>query len=122
MLFEFCPCECCVLCLVYVVASVNFSLTVFLQYMIILFLLFLIQFSLACACLAMNDDQKDALATRGWKYASNKTRYDVQSIFNCCGLTRPDLPVTHTMGHPPCAGVSIYIYIISILFFFNIIH
>lgn len=75
-------------------------------YMIILFLLFLIQFSLACACLAMNDDQKDALATRGWKYASNKTRYDVQSIFNCCGLARTDLPVTHIMGHPPCAGIA----------------
>ncbi|XP_029646715.1 tetraspanin-13 isoform X2 [Octopus sinensis] len=74
-------------------------------YMIILFLLFLIQFSLACACLAMNDAQKDSLAIRGWKLAGNKTRYDVQYVFNCCGLQEVNAPVLLNTGHPVCSGI-----------------
>ncbi|KAK2155422.1 hypothetical protein LSH36_241g07013 [Paralvinella palmiformis] len=38
-------------------------------YMIILFLLFLMQFSIACACLAMNDEQRESLAKQGWRLA-----------------------------------------------------
>lgn len=37
------------------------SLT-FSQYMVILFLLFLVQFSVACACLAVNSEQQEILA------------------------------------------------------------
>ena len=81
------------------------TLTV-LQYMIILFLLFLLQFALACACLAVNAEQKDALAEQGWRLASNETRSDVQRQFNCCGFKDPNLAFNETLGHPPCITVS----------------
>lgn len=39
-----------------------YFLNCILQYMLILFLLFLIQFSIACACLAVNTKQQEQLA------------------------------------------------------------
>lgn len=71
-------------------------------YMIILFLLFLLQFALACACLAVNPDQKDQLAKEGWRFASNGTRSDVQRTFNCCGFEDQNLPDNESLGHPIC--------------------
>lgn len=78
-----------------------------LQYMVILFLVFLLQFSLACACLAVNGDQKDALAEQGWKMSSNKTRSEVQYQFECCGFSQHNLPENDILGHPPCSNVSV---------------
>ncbi|XP_076455544.1 tetraspanin-13-like isoform X1 [Babylonia areolata] len=75
-------------------------------YMIILFLLFLLQFALACACLAVNADQKDALAEQGWKLASDETRNDVQRQFDCCGFQNRNLPSNQSLGHPKCQGVA----------------
>ncbi|KAL8605805.1 hypothetical protein ACOMHN_066525 [Nucella lapillus] len=75
-------------------------------YMIILFLLFLLQFALACACLAVNSDQKEALAKQGWRLASNKTRSDVQRQFDCCGYSDPNLGANETLGHPMCNDTS----------------
>ncbi|XP_005111115.1 tetraspanin-13 isoform X2 [Aplysia californica] len=75
-------------------------------YMIILFVLFLLQFSLACACLAVNTDQKDSLAEQGWRMSGAVTRTQVQSQFNCCGFKDQDLNVEDALGHPPCAAVS----------------
>ncbi|XP_076452551.1 tetraspanin-13-like isoform X2 [Babylonia areolata] len=71
-------------------------------YMIILFLLFLLQFALACACLAVNGEQKDALAEEGWRLASNPTRQDVQRQFNCCGFKDHKLGANESLGHPSC--------------------
>ena len=85
--------------------KVMLTLTI-VQYMIILFLLFLLQFALACACLAVNAEQKDALAEQGWRMASNETRSDVQRQFNCCGFKDPNLAFNETLGHPPCITVS----------------
>lgn len=45
-------------------------LTYFIQYMVILFMLFLIQFSVACACLAVNPDQQEKLAQQVWIFFS----------------------------------------------------
>ena len=81
-----------------------------LQYMIILFLLFLLQFSLACALLAVNPEQKDSLAKKGWSMASGTLSSQVQRHFNCCGLINVN-SLNHTSGegpdysHPPC-GVT----------------
>lgn len=64
-------------------------------YMLILFLLFLIQFSIACACLAVNTKQQEQLAEQGWKRVGYDLKGKVQTTFNCCGfngtsLTLPD--------------------------------
>ncbi|KAL5009777.1 hypothetical protein ScPMuIL_012082 [Solemya velum] len=71
-------------------------------YMIILFLLFLLQFSLACACLAVNSNQRDDLFRKGWKLSSNQTRAEVQFNFNCCGLEDQSLNSSDPAGHPSC--------------------
>jgi len=55
-------------------------------YMVVLFILFIIQFSIACACLAVDDKTQSALARTGWDSADNDTHIEVQNIFNCCGF------------------------------------
>ncbi|KAH9514301.1 Tetraspanin-31 [Bulinus truncatus] len=73
-------------------------------YMIILFLLFLLQFALACACLAVNADQKDSLAEHGWKMASAPTKAEVQNQFDCCGFKEQNMDDNLPEGHPPCGA------------------
>ena len=55
-------------------------------YMLILFLLFLIQFSIACACLAVNTKQQEQLAEQGWRPITDDLKAQVQTTFNCCGF------------------------------------
>jgi len=55
-------------------------------YMIILFLVFLIQFFFAVACLAMTDKQIQSTVETGWDSASNATLCVAQQRFDCCGL------------------------------------
>ncbi|XP_011054109.1 PREDICTED: tetraspanin-13 isoform X1 [Acromyrmex echinatior] len=64
-------------------------------YMLILFLLFLIQFSIACACLAVNTKQQEQLAEQGWRRVGPDLRAKVQTTFNCCGFN-----ITTQVDHP----------------------
>lgn len=73
--------------------------------MIILFVLFLLQFALACACLAVNAEQKDSLARQGWQMSEPMTKDDVQHQFNCCGFEEQNLNVSYPLGHPACQAV-----------------
>ncbi|XP_012058825.1 PREDICTED: tetraspanin-13 [Atta cephalotes] len=57
-------------------------------YMLILFLLFLIQFSIACACLAVNTKQQEQLAEQGWRRVGLDLKMKVQTTFNCCGFNK----------------------------------
>lgn len=79
--------------------------------MLILFLLFLIQFSIACACLAVNAKQQEQLAEqvflflhniiscsnswllsytciifKGWRRVGDDLRAKVEETFHCCGF------------------------------------
>ncbi|XP_044761898.1 tetraspanin-31-B isoform X1 [Coccinella septempunctata] len=56
-------------------------------YMVILFLLFLLQFSVACACLGVNTEQQEQMAEQGWNKGGNSTRIRVQDTFTCCGFS-----------------------------------
>ncbi|KOX74500.1 Tetraspanin-31 [Melipona quadrifasciata] len=75
------------------------------QYMLILFLLFLIQFSIACACLAVNTKQQEQLAEQGWKHA-NELIDKVQETFNCCGFNGTEskicCPYLTELSHTDC--------------------
>jgi len=77
-------------------------------YMIILFLVFLIQFFVAVACLAMTDKQISATVKKGWETTSNETRCAAQIRFNCCGFDKsnsqfaPDCPGFKCSEHAPC--------------------
>lgn len=55
-------------------------------YMIVLFLVFVVQFSVSCACLAINKDQQNQLLEIGWN-KSEATHADVETTLNCCGFS-----------------------------------
>ncbi|CAH0553336.1 unnamed protein product [Brassicogethes aeneus] len=69
-------------------------------YMVILFLLFLIQFSVACACLGVNIAQQEQLAEQGWNKVNNQTKSHVQEKFGCCGFHNEN--DTHPVCSKPC--------------------
>lgn len=74
-------------------------------YMLVLFLLFVIQFSIACACLGVNEAQQVHLVKSGWGLADNGTKRDAQNSFGCCGFysANNSLFVNDTsMQHPAC--------------------
>ncbi|KAK2851922.1 hypothetical protein Q5P01_008198 [Channa striata] len=55
-------------------------------YMVILFLVFLFQFGISCSCLAMNRGQQETLLNSAWGLLNNKTKADLESQLDCCGL------------------------------------
>ncbi|XP_029444890.1 tetraspanin-13 [Rhinatrema bivittatum] len=54
-------------------------------YMIILFLVFVVQFSVSCACLALNKDQQRHLLEVGWNH-TDSAKLDIERSLNCCGF------------------------------------
>jgi tetraspanin-13/31 len=64
--------------------------------MVILFILFVVQFSIACACLAIGNDQQKELAERGWDNASKGNQQRAQIFFNCCGFTHKQFKLNNT--------------------------
>jgi len=70
-------------------------------YMVILFLIFFIQFAIACACLALSDDQKKKIVSSGWKKADGTLKELCQTNLNCCGLNEGDANDLST--HPKCS-------------------
>ncbi|NXX78183.1 TSN13 protein, partial [Urocolius indicus] len=55
------------------------------QYMIILLLDFIVQFSVSCACLALNKEQQSHLLEVGWNN-TDSARTDIERNLNCCGF------------------------------------
>lgn len=55
-------------------------------YMVILFIVFLFQFGISCSCLAMNRGQQETLLNSAWGIMENKTKEDLETQLNCCGL------------------------------------
>ncbi|KAM3872043.1 tetraspanin-31 [Diretmus argenteus] len=55
-------------------------------YMVILFIVFLFQFGISCSCLAMNRAQQETLLSSTWKIMINKTKEDLETQLNCCGM------------------------------------
>ncbi|XP_037532659.1 tetraspanin-13a [Nematolebias whitei] len=53
---------------------------------IVLFLVFVLQFSISCACLALNKDQQNQLLEVGWN-RSESTQKDVEKTLDCCGYS-----------------------------------
>jgi len=55
-------------------------------YMVVLFLIFLIQFSISCAALAINAEDEQQIIEQSWAIADNNTKLDAEKAFDCCGL------------------------------------
>ncbi|XP_058806125.1 tetraspanin-13 [Phymastichus coffea] len=86
-------------------------------YMLILFLLFLVQFSIACACLAVNTKQQEQLAEQGWLKVDTSLKENVQESFHCCGFNHTIngvdqfmnvLPTNAKPNDPTCDKVNKY--------------
>ncbi|XP_015928531.1 tetraspanin-13 isoform X2 [Parasteatoda tepidariorum] len=67
-------------------------------YMLILFLLFIIQFSIACACLAVSAEQQHQIAMEGWRKAKLPIKIKAQTFFRCYGFENQSLPPDAPLG------------------------
>ncbi|XP_060803658.1 tetraspanin-13 isoform X2 [Amyelois transitella] len=83
-------------------------------YMVILFMLFLVQFSVACACLAVNSEQQEMLAQQGWHQVNMDVRQQVQKRFECCSFqgrttntTAMDYPFCHDVDELCCKDLPV---------------
>ncbi|KAG9279661.1 tetraspanin-13b [Astyanax mexicanus] len=74
-------------------------------YMIILFLVFVVQFAVSSACLAINKEQQNQLLEVGWNN-SQTTQRDVEKSLNCCGFSHVDVngtcPAACFLSHTKC--------------------
>ncbi|XP_013382393.1 tetraspanin-31 isoform X3 [Lingula anatina] len=77
-------------------------------YMLILFLLFLVQFAISCACLAVNESQQQQIAQAAWKIAEDDLKMKIQELFECCGFDTSSqaLPANDSMSHPDCLKIK----------------
>ncbi|XP_035606762.1 tetraspanin-13-like [Oncorhynchus keta] len=80
-------------------------------YMIILFLVFVVQLSVSAACLAISKEQQKELLEVGWN-KSEATQKDVERTLNCCGFFHPNYNGTcdadcfsNPLSCDPCAPI-----------------
>ena len=75
-------------------------------YMLVLFLIFFIQFIVACVCLGVSPERRLELAKEAWSRSDNTTKSDVQRTFKCCGYSHLNNTAAESeklgLGHPPC--------------------
>lgn len=82
-------------------------------------MLFVAQFSIACACLVFNKDQQHKLAYEGWHSASMSLRNETQIYFDCCGFENASLPHGDPMEQPSCSYVCCIVLFHYQLFLFK---
>jgi hypothetical protein len=75
----------------------------FCQYMSILFLLFLIQFAVACACLAITEE---SAIQSVWQQTSDKEHQIIQRQFDCCGGANTSLSSSEGGGAVYCGHAN----------------
>jgi len=71
-------------------------------YMMVLLVLFVIQFSVSCACLAVSTEKQIAIALKGWELASNETRFTAEKNFHCCGFVNSTVDGYNCDKIPEC--------------------
>ncbi|KAM6294421.1 tetraspanin-31 [Aegotheles albertisi] len=54
--------------------------------MIVLGLLFLVQFGVSCSCLALDRGRQEGLFASAWPILSNETRWELERRWDCCGV------------------------------------
>ncbi|THD21197.1 Tetraspanin-13 [Fasciola hepatica] len=91
-----------VLAIVGLIGTMRHSQAVLFFYIILLFSLFLIQFSVACACLALSTEDQRSIVSAAWARSPTEAKIDMMRGLQCCGFRRRDLPSSDLMGHPPC--------------------
>ena len=59
-------------------------------YMGILAIIFIIQFSVSCACLAVNQAKIESISRNAWEQADLDHKHHTQEVFTCCGYDYKD--------------------------------
>ncbi|XP_055330912.1 tetraspanin-31-like isoform X2 [Paramacrobiotus metropolitanus] len=77
-----------IIAIIGIVAAMKHHQVMLFFYMVILFLLFIVQFSVACACLAVGEQQIYTLMKEGWKMSKNSTRDSVEGYYECCAFEK----------------------------------
>ncbi|XP_006824201.1 tetraspanin-13-like [Saccoglossus kowalevskii] len=93
--------------LVGLVGAVKHHQVLLFFYMIILFLVFLLQFAISCACLALDLEARRQLVTAGWAHTSAQTKEEAQVRINCCGLYSQNETVPGQRDHPDCVDTHV---------------
>lgn len=80
-------------------------------YMVVLFLIFLIQFSVSCAALAINEDDERKIVEQSWGVAYNNNEnssliLQAEQTFHCCGLKYKDENQTTLIQAVRCGEVT----------------
>ncbi|XP_015742415.1 tetraspanin-31 [Coturnix japonica] len=74
-------------------------------YMVVLGLLFLVQFSVSCSCLALDRGRQEQLFVATWPLLSNGTRWGLEQRLDCCGARNSsdspiNSPINSPLNHP----------------------
>lgn len=82
-------------------------------YMLILSAVFILQFSVSCACLTLNSQQQNHLLEIGWN-KSESTQRDVEKTLDCCGFSSfnyslPCAAQCASRAPPSCSSCSVTI-------------
>jgi len=67
-------------------------------YAVILGILFIIQFSVSVAALAINSQQQESILQSAWETLSVESKEDVMSQFDCCSFQNVSAPITDPLG------------------------
>lgn len=70
--------------------SYSMPITTTKQYMSIMFVLFVVQFSLAFGCLSFTQPQVVSLASDGWDSSNSLVRHRAEHFWSCCGFNRTE--------------------------------
>ncbi|MEE6466422.1 hypothetical protein FKM82_006947 [Ascaphus truei] len=74
-----------IIALVGLIGAIKHHQVLLFFYMIILFLVFVVQFSVSCASLALNKEQQNHLLEVGWNH-TDSAQTDIEKHLNCCGF------------------------------------
>lgn len=75
-------------------------------YMVILFLTFVAQFSIACVLLASNPEKQEEMAEANWCASSSEERQKTQEKLDCCGFYDSDLKSSFHCPNVHCCQLS----------------
>ncbi|KAK1151047.1 tetraspanin-31-like [Acipenser oxyrinchus oxyrinchus] len=88
------------------IGAINHHQVLLFFYMVILFLVFIIQFGVSCSCLAINRGQQEQLLNTSWGHLSNQTRMELETRLDCCGLLNDTLSINQfRMDYANCGAV-----------------
>lgn len=70
--------------------------------MVILFLIFLIQFIIGSVCLVLSYHVQSDILYMGWKQLDNETKHQIETEYECCGFRN----VSERIGEKNCINIK----------------